>query len=129
MGSEVRVQLGLIQAKRRRLPAGHRLLDGLKFLLDLRRRLRAGRNNRRRRGMKNHQQSDNCGHVRRPSYDPESQAQRAKFARSRIIGDSTVAGAAGGIHDAASLAKLSLSCNDPKAAKRLQQENARTGAT
>jgi hypothetical protein len=54
MGSEIRVQLGLIEAKRRRLAAGHRLLNGLKFLLDLRRRLRAGDDNRRPLGVKSH---------------------------------------------------------------------------
>src|SRR6266403_372148 len=131
MRSEIRVQLGLIEAKRRGLAAGHRLLDSFKLLLDLRRRLRAGDNNGSRHGVKSHQQRDNCSEVRRPAYDAESKTQGTQLAWRHLFGDSTVAWAAGGIHDAASSSKskLDMACTDPKAAKRLQQENARTGAT
>src|SRR5712675_216516 len=129
MRREIRVQLRLIEPKRRGLAAGHRLLDSFKLLLDLRRRLRAGDNNGSRHGVKSHQQGDNCSEVRRPAYDAESKTQGTQLAWRHLFGDSTVAWAAGGIHDAASSSKLDMACTDPKAAKRLQQENARTGAT
>src|SRR5437660_912545 len=102
MGSQIRVQLSLIEAKRRGLAARHGLLNSLKFLLDLRRRLRAGDDNGRRHGVKSHQQGDNCSEIRRPAYDPESKTQGTQLAWRHLFGDSTVAWTAGGIHDAAS---------------------------
>ena len=69
MRSEVGVQLGLIEAKRGGLPAGHGLLDGFDFLFHARGGLRAGGDHWGWRGVKNHQQSDGCGNVGCPAHD------------------------------------------------------------
>src|SRR5258707_665187 len=85
MRSEIRVQFGLIQAKRPRLAAGHGSFHGFDFLFDAGRRLRAGDDDRGRRSVKNHQQGDNCRGVSGPADDAERDAPGTQLARRQII--------------------------------------------
>lgn len=76
MGSEIGVQLLLIETERRGLAAGHRLLDGFNFLLHPRSGLRACGDHRRVHGVKDHQQCNDSGGVSCcPADDAEEEAQ------------------------------------------------------
>ncbi len=113
MGNEIGVQLGLIEAKRGGLAAGHRLLDGLHFLLHAGSGLRAGGNDRRRRGMKNHQQGHDCGGIGGPAKNAEYEAQSAGLGRRQLIGARTAAGYDGCVHDAAPCGLSAIALHKP----------------
>src|SRR4029077_2826486 len=128
MGSEIGVQLALIEAKRGGLAAGHGLLDSFDFLLHTSSGPRAGGNDRGRRRMKYHQQSNDCGGVGGPADDAEDQAQRTGLARWQSIGPSAAVGGRGGVHAAAPWGEGLSAYTNRRGLQCLGQENAGAGA-